>query len=399
MNARRRNPLPTRPRVAIVGANFAGLRAAQGLGSGFDVTVFDPSPWFEWLPNIHELVSGTKRPADLRLPRKRLVTAAGHRFVRDSVTAIDAKRGTLTTAAGTAHEFDYCIVAVGGIEETYGVRGVERNALPFKSVEQCAAIARRLAVLMKGRAPRSIVVVGGGFAGVEALGEILRRYRSRASLALHVVEAGPGLMSGVSPKIDAAVRKLVRPYDVRIHTGVPVAAITPTGVRLQGGERIRSDLTIWAGGGVAPPLLHAAKLAPKPRQWAPVAATLRSRRHHNVFVIGDAAALPAPIPKQASHALEMGECAAENVRRAAAGRALRPYRPSRTPMLVSFGDLDTFLVAGRSVVANPALAAGKEAVFQVTMAQIDPPSSVQALGGLASRVIGVTRRLAPRRVG
>jgi NADH dehydrogenase len=206
-------------------------------------------------------------------------------------------------------------------------------------------------------------------------------------------------MPGASPKIDAAVRKHARPCDVRIHTGVPVAAITPTGVRLQSGERIRSDLTIWTGGGVAPPLLHAAKLAPRPRQWAPVDATLRSRRHHNVFVIGDAAALPIPIPKQAFHALEMGECAAANVRRAAAGRALRPYRPSRTPMLVAFGDLDTFLVAGRSVVANPALAAGKEAVYQVTMAQIDPPSSVQALGGLASRVIGVTRRLVPRGAG
>jgi hypothetical protein len=68
-------------------------------------------------------------------------------------------------------------------------------------------------------------------------------------------------------------------------------------------------------------------------------------------------------------------------------------------LLVAFGDLDTFLVAGRSVVANPALAAGKEAVYQVTMAQIDPPSSVQALGGLASRVIGVTRRLVPRGAG
>ncbi|MDH4165590.1 MAG: FAD-dependent oxidoreductase [Gammaproteobacteria bacterium] len=395
MSKRRRILLPTRPRVAIVGANFAGLRAAQGLGSGFDVTVFDPSLWFEWLPNIHELVSGVKRPSDLRLARKRLVAAAGHRFVRAAVTGIDARRGILETANGTVHEFDYCIVAVGGVEDTYGVRGVERHALPFRNVEQCDVIGRRLAALMKGRKPRSIVIVGGGFAGVEALGEILRRYRLRANLTLHVVEAGPRLMSGVSPKIDADVRKHVRAYDVHIHTGSSVAAITPTGVRLQGGKRLHSDLTIWTGGGVAPPLLHAAKLAPKPRQWAPVDATLRSRRHHNVFVIGDAAALPEPIPKQAFHALEMAECAAANVRRAAARRALRPYRPSRTPLLVAFGDLDTFLVAGRSVVANPALAAGKEAVYQVTMAQIDPPSSVQALGQLASRVISVTRRLAP----
>jgi NADH dehydrogenase len=399
MTARRRNPPTARPRVAIVGAGFAGLRAAQGLGPEFDVTVFDPSPWFEWLPNIHELVSGAKRPADLRLPRKRILAAAGHRFVRSAVTALDARRGSLSTAAGTVHEFDYCIVAVGGITDTHGVRGVERHALPFRSVEHCAVIGRRLAALMRGRAPRSIVIVGGGFAGVEALGEILRRYRARARLTLHIVEAGPGLMAGVSAKIDAAVRKHVRFCDVRIHARSLVAAVTPTGVRLRSGERIRSDLTIWTGGGVAPPLLLAATLARKPRQWAPVDATLRSRSHRNVFVIGDSAALPRPVPKQAFHALEMGECAAANVRRVAAGRAPHPYRPSRTPMLVAFGDLDTFLVAGRSVVANPALAAGKEAVYQVTMAQIDPPSSVQALGGLASRVVGVTRRLVARRIG
>jgi NADH dehydrogenase FAD-containing subunit len=396
MTARRRGiPPTTRPRVAIVGANFGGLRAAQELGSEFDVTVFDPSPWFEWLPNIHELISGAKRPTDLRLPRKRLVAAAGHRFVREAVAAIDARRGTLMTAGGTVHAFDCCIVAAGSVDATYGVRGVERHAMPFRSVEQCDAIGRRLGALMKGRKPRSIVIAGGGFAGVEALGEILRRYRTRDNLTLHIVEAGPALMPGASPKIDAAVRKHVRAYDVQIHTRSLVAAITPTGVRLQGGKRLRSDLTIWTGGGAAPPLLHAAKLAPKQLQWAPVDATLRSRRYDNVFVIGDAAALPVAVPKQAFHALEMGECAAANVRRAAAGRALRRYRPSRTPLLVAFGDLDTFLVAGRSVVANPALAAGKETVYQLTMTQIDPPSSVQALSELASRVIGVTRRLAP----
>ena len=392
---RRKNSLSQRPRVAIVGASFAGLRAAQRLGPEFDVTVFDPAPWFEWLPNIHELVSGAKRPADLRLPRKRLVAAAGHRFVRAAVAAIDARHGTLSTAAGKVHTFDYCVVAVGGINETFGVRGAERHAMPFKNVEQCSAIGRRLAALMKGRAPRSIVIVGGGFEGVEVLGEILRRYRSRANLTLHLVESGPRLMASVSARIDTAVRKHIRPYDAHIHTGTPVAAVTATGVRLGSGERIRSDLTIWTGGSTAPPLLQATGLASKPRQWAPVEATLRSRRWRNVFVIGDAAALPVPIPKQAFHALEMGDCAADNVRRTVAGRALRQFRPSRTPMLVTFGDLDTFLVAGRSVVASPTLAAGKEAVYQVTMTQIDPPSSVQALGELASRVIGVTRRLTP----
>ncbi len=82
----------TRPRVVIVGANFAGLTAAMHLDSDrYDVTVVDRSPWFEWLPNVHELLSGVKKPADLRLPRRRLLARAGHRFIEAEVTRVDAR--------------------------------------------------------------------------------------------------------------------------------------------------------------------------------------------------------------------------------------------------------------------------------------------------------------------
>src|SRR5512135_1987831 len=117
--ATRRRTLPTasnsrsRPRVVIVGAGFAGIAAAQHLDGRYDVTVIDRSPWFEWLPNIHELLSGVKRPADLRLPRARLVRRAGHRFVPAEVVRIDAPAGAIVTSSGRRVPFDACIVAVG----------------------------------------------------------------------------------------------------------------------------------------------------------------------------------------------------------------------------------------------------------------------------------------------
>jgi NADH dehydrogenase len=54
-----------RPLVVIVGANFAGLKAAVSLPEQFQVTVVDPWPWFEFSPNIHELISGFKTPESL----------------------------------------------------------------------------------------------------------------------------------------------------------------------------------------------------------------------------------------------------------------------------------------------------------------------------------------------
>ena len=151
---------------------------------------------------------------------------------------------------------------------------------------------------------------------------------------------------------------------------------------------------MWTGGSAPSPLLQASGLADGPRNWAPVKASLQSRRFDNVFVAGDAAALPRPLGKQAYYAMQMGECAADNVVRALEGRRLRNFSPSRKPMLVAFGDLDTFLVSGKSVVASPALAAAKEAVFQVTMARFDPSFGAAAVRRGASRLVRAAEELA-----
>ena len=389
----------SRPTVAIVGANFAGLTAAQHLGREYAVTVIDRSPWFEWLPNIHELLSGVKRPADLRLPRRRLVSRAGHRFVRATVTAIDARAGRLTTSGGRQFDFDVCIVAVGAVNDTFGIKGADRHAMPFKSVDDCAAIGRALTTLVRRPGKHSVVIIGGGLEGIEALGEILRRHRHREGLSIRVIEAGPRLLPGTPLALDAAVRARCAEYGVHVHTRSPVIAVTPKRVQLSSGERLRSDLTIWTGGGMAPPLLRESGLVDKPRQWAPVTAALQSKRFENLFVIGDAAALPHPLGKQAYYAMQMGECAADNARRALAGRALRPFKPSPKPMLVAFGDLDTYLVSGRRVIASPGLAAIKEAVFQLTMAEFDPPLNAPALQQLAARLTGAAKGLAPPILG
>ena len=384
----------SRPRIVIVGANFAGLTAAQHLGREYAVSVIDSSSSFEWLPNIHELLSGVKRPATLRLSRPRLVARTGHRFVRATVIAIDAPAAKVITADGRQFEFDACIVAVGGVNDTFGVPGAERYAMPFKSVDHCDAIGRSLARLARRSGALSVVIVGGGLEGVEALGEVLRRYRYRSQLTVRVIEGAPTLLPGTPVALDAAVRARCAPYDLRFHTRTLVTKVTRSRVYLSSGESVHSDLTIWTGGATAPGLLHAAGLADRPKHWAPVTGALRSRQFANVFVIGDAAALPHPIGKQAYYAMQMGACAADNAVRALSGRTLRTFTPSAKPMLISLGDLDTFVVWGSTVIAAPALAALKEAVFQITMAQIDPPSSAGALWAARARFTTAAEKLA-----
>ena len=179
-------------------------------------------------------------------------------------------------------------MAVGAEWDTHHVPGVGRHALPFRSVADALAIERRLQALLKVDKPLRIVIAGAGIAGIEALGEILRRHRGAAGLSVEVVEAGPRLLPELPATLDADLRRLCAPYAVNFRTETSIAAVTARGVRLADGTRLRSELTLWAAGLAPPPLLRQAGLAVPPQRWAAVHPSLQSRHADNVFVAGDA---------------------------------------------------------------------------------------------------------------
>jgi NADH dehydrogenase len=383
-----------RKRIVIIGGSFAGLTAAIKLSRRHAVTVIDPSRHFEWAPGIHEILSSVKTPQGLRLDRADIVKHAGHHFLRDRVTALQPARGRLATAGGREIDFDACIVAVGALWNTHHISGVARHAMPFRSIADALAIERRLRALMQQGKPVRIVIAGGGLSGIEALGEILRRHRDDASLSVEVVEAGARLLPGLPASLDADLRRQCEPYAVNFRTATTIASVSAQGVRLPDGSRLRSGLTLWTAGLAAPALLRESGLAPPPQVWADVHPTLQSRHFDNTFVVGDAALLPHSVAKQAYNAIDMGALAAANVTRLLDGRALKPFKPASNPVLIAFGDLQTYLVAGRSVLASKVLAGAKEGVYQVFMAQMTPGSVLTSVPATAGRLWQSWRQLA-----
>ncbi len=92
--------------------------------------------------------------------------------------------------------------------------------------------------------------------------------------------------------------------------------------------------------------------------------------------------------------MDMGEVAGDNIDRLLGDRRLRQFRPAPMPMLVSFGDITTWLVAGESVVASPLLAAGKEGVYQVNMARLESPlEPLRYTADIVGRAAMATRQL------
>ena len=383
-----------RQKIVIIGANFAGIACAMKLSSQYAVTVIDSSATFEFLPNIHELLSGVKSAERLRLPRDRIFNRLGHQFIQDTVSSIDPAGGTVEIASGERFDFDACVVAVGGVNNTFGLPGVDKFTQPFKSVDDCASIKNHLDKLAATGNGMSLVIVGGGLEGVEALGEILRAYHHRPGLEIHLIEGEASLLPGSAAALGSEIQRKVQPYPVTFHLGDRVKSVTKTRVRLASGKSLKTDLTLWTGGAAPSPLLYESGLSTGPTQWAAVESSLRSQFFDNVFVIGDAAELPAPVSKQAYHALEMGALAASNVKRLLTDSPLKRFKPGPEISLISLGDIDTYLVVGQNVFAGTALAPAKELIFQANMARLDPPFKVSPALELQARYWQSIRELA-----
>ena len=370
--AKNRQPL----RVVIIGANFAGLTTAINLPRNFNVNVIDCRPQFEFLPNIHELLSGIKKTGSLRMDLKRLIERAGHRFIKRTVTTIDPVKKIVYTSGRKRMPYDICVVAVGGINNTSGIAGAVKFGLPFKSVEQCQTIALRLKMVARRQQRAKVVIVGGGLEGVEALGEILRQYRRHPTLEIHLIENRARLLADRPQALDRDIRKICKPYKVHFHTGTRVTKIAGDKVWLSPRATLDSDATILTGGVVPPPLLRKSGLTEHPGDWAPVNNYLQSKYDDSVFVAGDAAGWPELRGKQAYDAIDMGECVAKNINLMYAGKDLNKFRPAGKPNVISFGDLQTYVVMGNIVVGGPLFAGAKEGIFQATMAKLDPPSGL-----------------------
>lgn len=370
--------MPTR--VLVLGGGFAGLSCALALpASRFSVTLVDQSSSFEFLPAIHELVSGLKTSAALRLPLKPVLEREGHRFRRGEVVSIDTAARRVHLAGGSLR-YDILVVAVGAADADFGVSGVREHAMPFKSVAQCAAIGKHLRSLLREPRPGRVTIVGGGLEGVECLGEVLR-VRGDRELPVTLVEAGPRLLPAAPAPVGRHLAAHCKATGVELLCGEAVERVTAKTVKLADGRRLRSALTIWTGGPDPRPLLAESGLA-APGRWAAVSDSLRLAGAEDVFVAGDAGELSQPLARQAYHALAMGRHCAREIERAERGRAPRPFRPAEKPQLIAFGERDCLLLQGGHALASPGLSLAKEAIFQAVMAQLDlraPPDRLAAV--------------------
>lgn len=352
------------PRILIVGGGYAGFYTALKLEKHLrrgeaEVVMVDPLPYMTYQPFLPEVAAGSIEPRHSVVSHRRHLTRTS--VVTAKVTGIDhaSKTATITPEVGEPYELDYdhVVVTAGSVSRTFPIPGVADVAIGMKSIEEAIAVRDRLidnfhrAALLPAGPERdrllTVVVVGGGFAGIETFAEL----RSLASALLreypgltiddthfHLIEAMGRIMPEVSLKTSHWVLKNLAQRAATVHLDTQLTSAVGGVVELSTGESFESDLIIWTAGVMANPVVRFTDLPVEERGRLRAQAELRvvdeqGQVVEGAWTAGDVAAVPDLtgggvggfcVPN-AQHAVRQGKVLAKNLAAALRGEEPKQY--------------------------------------------------------------------------
>lgn len=350
-NSQDGTPGGRKPRVVVIGAGFGGLRAARKLrGAGVDVLLIDRNNFHQFLPLLYEVAAAGLEPDDIAQPVRAIVRRDGDiRFLMAEVRSIDLDRRLVVTDAAEI-AYDYLVVAAGSVTNYFGLASVEERALGLKDIGEATAVRNRIlrafeaAVVADDAAERArlmtVVIVGGGPTGVElagALAELKCHVLPRDYPDLDLTQARVVLLEATDRVVGAMPEKLQREavrqleqLGAEVRLNAAVAEASDHGVVLRDGSVIPAATLVWVAGVRGEPLGERLGVPAGPGGRIRVELTLQVPGHPEAYVIGDLAYLEAPdglaYPMVAPVAMQQGELAAANIRRALAGERQQPFR-------------------------------------------------------------------------
>jgi len=354
--------------IVIVGANVAGLSLCKQLSlRGIKATVVDPNPYFQWFPNMHEIISKEKAEASLGFDKRIHLHKMQHTYIQSGMDQLDYSRKRITLKNNHVLNYDKLVIATGGVNKNLGVNGVENYAYTFKSLNDAAAIRDKYQGLLARETTKvkeEIVIVGAGVEGIEILGELLKLNPEKKNITITVVNNNKKLFMNHGSLIHNRILKKSKGRVKFIH-GTKVSNLNDGCVVLENGRKIKSQLIIWTGGVAPSKQLFDWGLTEKANEWIPVNKNLSHKNIADVYAIGDCVNVDGYLSKQAYIAMEMAHLLADNIYLSSEGRTTKDFKPSPQPLLVTFGNLDAYLISINQSISSTALLPLKVLIFQL----------------------------------
>jgi NADH dehydrogenase len=371
--------------IAILGAGFAGLRAAILLGKAIRrhrltdcrIVLVERNDFHAYAPLLYEVAASPAEVAsyyDLKtivtFPLDQVLGQYAIEVLHNTVSALDLPNGQVVLASGRRLAYDHLVIALGAETDAHGIAGLRETALGLKSFDDAIRIRDAIWLSSCSLKRLKIVIGGGGSTGVELAGElqpwlnaITREGRCRTGITL--LQAGPEVLSGFSRRVVDKVSRRLAELKVKVLTDERIVAVDSEArrVQLESGMQIPYDVLIWTAGvrpssildglpvqyGAGGRLAVAADMSVQPEDGM--------RLHGKVYCVGDAACIAQTqstraVPMTARRAISQATVAARNVIADIRGEPAIAYRPRSHPYIIPVGGKYAVAKIGPLVVSG-----------------------------------------------
>ncbi len=346
--------------IVVLGAGVAGIRFILDFEpkiknlEDVKITLVDQFDYHQYIHKIHEVAGGRSEPKDIAIPIKWLIGNKRIKFIQAKVESIDIKKKRIDTDKG-AIRCDILVIALGSQTCYYGIKGLEKNSLGLKSIEEAYRIRKRVEEIFASAKDKkkhiTFIIGGGGFTGIELAGEFVEWFPRLAEkygigsqdFRIIIVEALDTILPNWDSKVIEYSMKILRRKGVELMLGRPIVEANEKSVILKNGERIGGDLLVWAGGiegGLACPDLEYGK-----SRRVLIRDICEAINAHNVYVIGDLSYIcdisnNEPLSPSAHLAMEQSSFLAKKLCARLVGKPNKEYVPKHVGEVVSIGQED-----------------------------------------------------------
>lgn len=281
-------------RTIIIGAGQAGLQVAVELrqaGYAGAVTLVgeEAAQPYHRPPLSKAYLTGEKSLDALQMRGQAFYSEQAITFLPGlAATGIDRAARHVVLADGTSLPYDHLVLATGAAARPLSCPGHDLNGvMTLRSLDDATALKARLATA------RHLMVVGGGFIGLEAAASACK-----LGVAVSVLEMQDRLMArAVGPDVSQHFATVHRSHGVDLRLGQGIAEVIgeagkAVAVRTTAGDTLPADIVL-AGIGVTPNTALALS-AGLPVSNGIVVDEAQRTSDERIHALGDVCAFPAP---------------------------------------------------------------------------------------------------------
>jgi NADH dehydrogenase len=264
------------------------------------------------------------------------------RYYQAKVKQIDLNNNKVTISREFDNQkreldYDFLVIGLGGKTNFFGNKNVEKHAFTIKTLGDAISIRNHIILILESADQEedpeilskllTFVVVGGGFSGVETVGEINDFVRESAEkfyrnidiekIKIFLVSAGEKILPEIGELGEYVFESLTN-NGVKIIKNTKLIDAGEDYAVLDNEMKIPCATLIWAGGVTVDPVISKLETEHSLRGNVIVDKFLKLKNHPNVFALGDCASITdertgKPYPPTAQHAVREAKTASENI--------------------------------------------------------------------------------------